>query len=288
MTGNAKIGVSTKATDTVAITTEGKDQAAFFEADDSAHFEISTSQVDNSIYLAKKGGAAFTNSTVPENNVYSAALSGTMDQLMDQLLTPEEKAEIAAGTLNIEVMLTASDTVSEDEKRQIEAAKGNAQIGKYINLTLMIKKSGKDEWLPVQNTAGGPVTITLQVPGELINSNGAVTRTYQIIRLHSGADGMVATVLPCTYDPATGTVSFQTDRFSAYAIAYTDQQNGDSGSGGSGDGGSAAPAAEAPKLDAVPKTGDSNEAAVLLAFALLSGIGAVILWKGSYRKENSH
>lgn len=55
LTGNAAIGISTEATDTVAITTEGKDYAGFFAADDSTNFEISTNSSDNCIYLALKG-----------------------------------------------------------------------------------------------------------------------------------------------------------------------------------------------------------------------------------------
>ncbi len=332
LTGKAQIGISTEATDTVAITTAGKDSAPFFTADDSAGYEISTNSSDSCIYLAKKNtsfiSTAFINSTDPENNVCGAALSGTINQLMEQLLTADEKAAIEAGTLTVEVALTVDGNVSDADKGVIEAeaAKGNAQIGKYLNVTLMLKKTGSNEWTPIQNT-DSPVTITLQVPGELINSNGSVTRTYQIIRLHSG----VITVLPCNYDSATGTVSFQTDRFSSYAIAYIDTPNGSSGagesgsgesgngesgngesgnggsgngepgnggsgSGESGNGGSeggdsgddGSDAASTTQLDAVPKTGDSDKAAIFLALGLLSGMGAAILWKGSYGKENSH
>lgn len=60
LTGGAQIGVSTEATDTVAITTTGKDKAAFFTADDSTNFEIGTTSSDNCIYLVQRGSSAIT------------------------------------------------------------------------------------------------------------------------------------------------------------------------------------------------------------------------------------
>lgn len=299
LTGNARIGVSTAATDTVAITTAGKDKAAFFTADDSADFAISTNSSDNCIYLEKKG-PSFINSTQPGSNACSPALSGTTDQLMEQLLSADDRSAIAAGTMNVRVALTVGEDVPADDQGKIEAAKGNAQIGRYLDLKLE-KSTDGITWDLISETVA-PVTITLRVPDELINSDGSVTRTYQIIRLHGGA----VNVLPCDYDSATGTVSFQTDRFSSYALAYTDTLSGSSESGSSesggtessgsedddsedddsGDGGSEA--VSTPQLDEVPKTGSSDKAAIFLTLGLISGMGAVILRRGSYRKENSH
>ena len=61
-----------------------------------------------------------------------------------------------------------------------------------------------------------PLTITVDIPNELRNSG----RRFRVIRAHDGS----ATVLR-DLDNAAGTVTISTDRFSPYAIAYTDSVN---------------------------------------------------------------
>ena len=82
-----------------------------------------------------------------------------------------------------------------------------------------------------------------------------------MIRVHDG----VATVIPCTYNAANQTISYETDQFSTYALAYVDQQ----------------------KVE-VPKTGDVSNAYIWFILALVSGIGALYFGKKGLvlKKEN--
>jgi len=111
--------------------------------------------------------------------------------------------------------------------------------------------------------------------------------------VHNG----VATVIPCTYNAANQTISFETDQFSTYALAYVDQQNNSGGGntgGGSADsgntgggstdsgntgGGSSTDGSNNNVKDEVPKTGDASNAYIWFILALVSGIGALYFGK---------
>ena len=116
-----------------------------------------------------------------------------------------------------------------------------------------------------------------------------------MIRVHGGG----ANVLPCTYDAASKTVSFETDKFSTYVLIYSDQQNSSGGTGsgststGSTSTGSAGTAdsnqatvsavkATGKVKDAVPKTGDESNVFMWFMLALVSGMGAIYFGKKSF------
>lgn len=236
----------------------------------------------------------FKDTTESADNACNADLSELSSELIDKLLTDEDKARLNGE--EVEVWLEAADisnSVSQTDKDLIDSQKGNATIGMFLNIELF-KQIGTDPHENIHET-NGVVTITLKVPNSLINSNASVTRTYWLIRVHNG----VVAVIPCTYNAANKTISAETDRFSTYALAYIDQQynfGGGSAGGGAGSGsggqstgsGSAAdsnsgivtPVNLTEKVkDAVPKTGDESNAYMWFVFALISGMGAIYFGK---------
>lgn len=53
----------------------------------------------------------------------------------------------------------------------------------------------------------------------------SVERTYRIVRVHEDSDGnLITDVIEGTFDPATKTFTFETDKFSTYALAYADEE----------------------------------------------------------------
>ena len=63
------------------------------------------------------------------------------------------------------------------------------------------------------------INLSIDIPQNLINENEGVTRSYQIIRVHDGA----AETLDAQYDAETKSLTFNTDRFSTYALVYKDK-----------------------------------------------------------------
>ncbi len=170
--------------------------------------------------VAKPGNMEIVDKT--EENTCDIALEETADVLLEKLgLSDTEATRIENGE-NIQVWIEAEDiseTVEESDKQLIESKKGNAVVAMYLNIELY-KKIGNDTPSNVTQTKGA-ITFTIKVPDAFVNTNGTVTRIYQIIRVHNGT----AEVLPCTFDAESQIISFETDQFSTYALAYIDQQN---------------------------------------------------------------
>ncbi|MGN0696558.1 MAG: hypothetical protein ACI4J5_07345 [Oscillospiraceae bacterium] len=160
------------------------------------------------------------NATKPENNALCADLELTDEDIKNKIpLTPEELEAIENGAdLTVYmVVIDYSGNVADEDKALAESVlTGGMQMGMYIDVSLY-KKVGDDAPKPVTKT-NSDLKITFEMPGKLINSDNNVTRKYSIIRVHGGN----AAILDCAYDDQTAKGSFNTSRFSTYAIAYTD------------------------------------------------------------------
>lgn len=256
-------------------------------------------------YLFEPVAGVVENNTNPANNAYNTNLAETPEQLKNKVLTQQENGRVANGeAAKIYLQVTdISTTVSEADKTLVETSKGNSTLGMYLDINLL-KQIGTDSPAKVANTTGS-VSITVKVPENLINKDATITRSYKIVRIHNG----IPTVLPCSYDAATGTVSFDTDAFSTYALVYEDTAaTGNTGNTGNTGGTNAtanngaaanntnnqvtAPtaantnvantansntaAATEAKKDAVPKTGENGRTVFWMIALLASGAGVLI------------
>lgn len=75
-----------------------------------------------------------------------------------------------------------------------------------------------------------PITFTIAVPDDIKE----IATKYYIIRTHEKADGSIETSVIEPEVNENGTLTFSTDRFSTYAIAYTTEDVAQSGSGNNG------------------------------------------------------
>lgn len=165
------------------------------------------------------------NTTEKENNSCNAELSLSSDAIANKILTDDDLNKLASGE-DVKVYLKVNDissTVSTTDKNLIDSAKGSSNVSMYFDIKLQ-KKIGTSSPTNVTET-NGKVKISLQIPRELINSNSDVTRHYYVIRVH----GTDVTVLDCAKVDSQ-TISFETDKFSTYALAYKDIVNSSSGS----------------------------------------------------------
>ncbi|MGN1160156.1 MAG: hypothetical protein ACI4SE_08145 [Lachnospiraceae bacterium] len=200
--------------------------------------DIVTTPIPDEIAAAASG--SIENSTDTVVNAYNGNLLGSETELAQRLLTLEE-VQAAINGESVKVYLSVTDisaSVSATDRALVEAAAGNTVIGMYLDLTLF-KQIGGNAPQQIANT-NGKVTICIQVPESLINRDPSVTRSYQIVRIHDG----VATILDCSFDELTGSLVFETDAFSTYALIYSDDTVDESSETRTGD---------------VPKTSDGND-----------------------------
>ena len=134
-----------------------------------------------------------------------------------------EDADVAQG---VNVWLDVQDNsanVPETEKTLVEAASEDYTVGLFLDINLFMKV-GNNAAMKVASTSG-KVKASIVIPESLWKSG----RTFEIIRVHDGE----ATAIPGSYDADSHVFTFETDKFSTYALAYKDTETASSGSSSS-------------------------------------------------------
>lgn len=184
------------------------------------------------------------------------------------MLTTSEKSAITSGaTLKVYLEITdetntiaAADKEAMETYAESETDLAGYTIGAYVDLSLYKQINSNT---PSQiSDSGEPLLIVITVPEALRNLAGN-NPAFKVLRNHQGT----VTVLDTTYDPVTHQISFYTQLFSDYAIAYQPGAGGNGGGGnsnivtagetdGNEDTNTADSAKKTGKKDAEPKTGD--------------------------------
>lgn len=161
-------------------------------------------------------------STDGESNVGKAVIDDRTEELESKILNEKEMEALKEGIF-VTVYLTVEDitgTVSTEDKSMVEDGLKNSVLGMYLNINLF-SKVGNNEARQVTDT-NGAVKIKFTVPDKLLNKNKSIERTYQIVRIHNGK----RTVIDVTFNNKDNTISFESDKFSTYALVYTDKKAG--------------------------------------------------------------
>ena len=147
------------------------------------------------------------------SNSLNASIADNTSQLLTAVLTQAELDKLVNGNSTVQIILSVTEgdgTVSLRDRAIISAALGEYKLGEYLDISLYKVIDGVRERITHTNS---PITITIDIPSSLRNSS----RRFRMIRAHEG----VATVLR-DMDNNSNTITISTDRFSPYAIAYTD------------------------------------------------------------------
>ena len=144
------------------------------------------------------------------------------------ILSDEEKAVIAAGG-KVSLKLTVKDiseSVSDSDKELVSGKLSDGtKLGMYLDINLLadISKADGSTYISDKKIAepGEKFTITVSLPSELSDAAEGFIREFHIIRVHDGK----AEILDTSFDADSNTVTFVTDCFSTYAIAYTDKKS---------------------------------------------------------------
>ncbi|WP_031558199.1 hypothetical protein [Lachnospira multipara] len=209
-----------------------------------------------------------TDAVTSESNPFGAKIENNDNLTTLLALTPEEVAQGVNVWLDIQDM---SDSVQETDKTLIQDTSGDFTVGLYFDINLFKKVGGNDATKVTETN--GKVQASIVIPESLRKSG----RTFEIIRVHEGE----ATDITGTYDENTHVFTFETDKFSTYALAYKDQASlsdssttSDSGSSDSSNS----------TQSTAPETGDPNDIRVWYLL-LLASIGGLGFLGGSKKKK---
>ena len=140
------------------------------------------------------------------------------DEVIDLLIenkkiTANELSEVAEGK-KIEIVLEVKEAQANE---LIETSTKGYKVGKYLDITLYKSVNGTNESI---HELSKVMKVTIKVPEELINKDSKTKREYYIARSHNGK----VDILETKYDEKTNKLTFETDKFSDYAIIYKDKK----------------------------------------------------------------
>ena len=189
-----------------------------------------------------------TAAATAESNPFGTKIENNDNLTTLLALTPEEVAQGVNVWLDIQDM---SATVPQADKDLVQSASNDFTVGMYLDINLF-KKVGGNAATKITET-NGTVKASILIPESLWKAG----RTFEIIRVHDG----VPTVISGTYDENTHVFTFETDKFSTYALAYNDSAVAASSSNST--------------QSSAPRTGDNNHLGVwyLLLAVSLGGLG---------------
>ena len=156
-------------------------------------------------------------------------ISDTLTSIVDDIANGEEVTSVNQETAEkIKQAINDGQVVStEVQVKPVETSQVDAQdkkviedyidektnIAQYIDISVVIKAD--NEVIGVVNELNKEVTFTVAIPEDLMKEG----RTFYVIRVHDGKVEKLNTV-----ENEDGTLTFKTDKFSTYALAYEDAQ----------------------------------------------------------------
>jgi len=190
--------------------------------------------------------------------------------IVDKAVVDAVKDSVTAGknvivSTNVEVKLVDTKdiekTFGKEDVAKVEKAAGKATIAQYLDLNVLmtVYADGKEVTKGNVNKLDKAITFTIAIPENLEKVDEGITRNYFVIRVHDGE----VTKLPTKIN-SDGTLSFETDCFSTYALVYEDVAK------------TGATNTES------PKTGDANSMMSWMAAMMVAAIGVTVI----RRKEN--
>ena len=150
-----------------------------------------------------------------------------------------------------------------DSFKAIAKENDNLNISSFFDISLNVKDSVTDSLIGSLDEVDSELTFNVVLPEETAKVEDGYTRTYYIIRYHNGVSEILDTSVN------GNVITFKTDKFSAYAIAYSDVKNESVSS--------------ASDVVANPKTGDSI--GLYMVTGILSVVGLASLCVYCYRRK---
>ena len=144
------------------------------------------------------------------------------EELANAVFTDKERDEIDEGK-DIKLLLTVDnieeDKVSAEDAEKITEGASYYTLGRYLDINLLktVSSNGVPEGEPTRITSTGkPIRVVIYIPDSL-KGDGSRARSYAVVRLHDGE-----TTLLEDLDDEEDTITIETDRFSTYAMVYTE------------------------------------------------------------------
>ena len=110
----------------------------------------------------------------------------------------------------------AAEEITKVVKEAKTEEKAEMKVASFFDITLNVKNNVTGDKLGTLSELGKKLTFNVALPEEITKVEEGYTRTYYIVRYHDGKAEILDTKI------SGNILTFETDKFSTYAIAYTD------------------------------------------------------------------
>lgn len=145
------------------------------------------------------------------------------DTLKDTLEKAIKDSKIDVTDINAIVMVTINnqkeEQVPEEASKSINELakeKENIKVVSFFDITLNVKNNVTGETLGTLSTLDNKIKFNMALPEELTKVAEGYTRKYYVVRYHDGKSEIISASVD------GNVLSFESDKFSTYALAYED------------------------------------------------------------------
>lgn len=120
----------------------------------------------------------------------------------------------------IDVNITNIDEkdISGDIKNSVSSKIKNSEVLGYFDISILVKNSDNGKTLGKLTSLTKKIKFTVALPSDLAKVKTGMEREFSIIRVHNGT----YSVIPATLSKDGKYVTFETDKFSTFALVYKD------------------------------------------------------------------
>ncbi len=162
-----------------------------------------------------EGGAEFD--LEKTDGVKGVGINKTDQEMLDLTLTADEWQMVEDGAgVRVYFEVTDAEATSAEESNIKSAAGMGYKIGESYDINLYKKFDHLDRTQLF--TTNKKVKFTFKLSSNLTNVPDGYKREYQVVRIHDGK----AEVIDSEFNAATQEVSFDSDKFSIFAVTYKD------------------------------------------------------------------
>lgn len=177
------------------------------------YYVVSQISLDESLYVEPtnvESPTVFIKNFDSVNKVIFASISA--DSEIANLLLEANTDPI------VEILISEESSVSDSVTSEMEKLIGDGKILTYFNISVLLTIEDVEKNL---ENLTEKIELSIKLPDDFINYDDKITREYYVIREHDGVVEKLSTTL------SGDTLSFSTDKFSTYALAYEDTVNPD-------------------------------------------------------------
>ena len=189
--------------------------------------EYVESKLENNYVVAKKEVTVDTPSIditkpVEEVTVGVKENKDLNDTLKEALKDSKIDVSDINATILVEIINQKETEVTEEASKSInDLTKENSNIKllSFFDITLAVKNNITGEALGNLTELNKKITFNMALPENIAKVEEGYTRKYYVVRYHDGK----SEVIPATVDG--NIITFESDKFSTYALAYEDTKN---------------------------------------------------------------